>query len=96
MSEDFARQFQDLGELKSIVREPEDIGASGVEPLLPDDAARHGEALSDIRAVVDEYYGDHLDHISGEGERVVIERLVVPSNDLPHIEYQLVEEYDDG
>ena len=87
--------FQDLGELTQIVRTPEGTGPSGVETLLPDEPANHGEALEEIRAVIDEYYSESLDRLADENERVVVERLVVPSNDLPHIEYKIVDEVEE-
>lgn len=84
-------EFQDLGELKQTIRTIDEVGPSGVEPLVPDDSASHGEALQNLRAVIDEYYGDHLDRLANEDEEVIIERLVVLSDDLPYIEYSIVE-----
>jgi len=88
------QQFQDLGELKQVVRMPDETGASSVEILLPDEPANHGEALAEIREVVDKYYGGSFDRLTEEDERVIIERLVVPSDDLPRIEYQIVDDYE--
>jgi hypothetical protein len=94
MSEEDSRilTFQDLGELKQIVRFPDETGSAGVETLLPDEAASHGEALAEIREVVDKYYGGNFDRLADEDERVVVERFVAPSDDLPYIEYRVVDD----
>jgi len=86
------QQFQDLGELTQIIRMPDETGPSGVETLLPDEPANHSEALQELRAVIDEYYSESFDRLADDDERVIVERLVVPSNDLPHIEYKIVDE----
>lgn len=88
-------ELQDLGELTQTIRKEDDVGPSGVNVLVPDEAEEHADAISEIRSIIDEHYGDTLDRLSGEGERVVIERLVVQSDDLPHIEYRLVTDRDD-
>lgn len=88
-------EFQDLGNLSQTIRTVDEVGPSGVEPLVPDDATSHGEALQNLRAVIDEYYGDHLDRLADEDEEVIIERLVVLSDDLPYIEYSIVEGRDE-
>lgn len=87
-------ELQDLGDLSPIILKEEDTGPGGVEPLVTDDGKGFGEASEAFREVLDEYYGDRLDELAGDGERVLVDRLVVPSDDVPHVEYQIVEERD--
>lgn len=84
-------EFQDLGDLQLKLRSIEDTGPSGVEPLYPDDDKSHVEALEKIRDIVDEHYGEMFDRLCDDDEEVVIERLVLKSDDVPYIEYQVVD-----
>jgi hypothetical protein len=84
-------EYQDLGESKKLIRRPEETGRSGVEVLVPDGGSQT-EALEQIRDVIDEHYGNNLDRLCDDDERVVINRLVLQSDDLPHIEYRIVDE----
>ncbi len=88
-------ELQDLGELKTTLRTAEGTGPTGVETLRVNDGKSFSEASEAFRAVLDEYYGENFDRITGPDESVVIERLVVQSDDLPYIEYRIVEELDD-
>lgn len=88
-------ELQDLGELKSTIRTVEGVGPTGVEPLMPDEGTSFGEASEAFRGVLEEYYGDNLDRLAGEDERVLIERVVVKADDVPYIEYTIVDELDD-
>ena len=85
------KTFQDLGEVAQSVRFTEECGPRGVASLIPDDGS-HIDAMGNIRDIIDEYYGDNIDRIADDDQRVIIERLVVPSDDLPYIEYQLVDD----
>lgn len=85
-------EFQDLGDLSHTVRKQEDIGASGASVLMPDDDTSFGDASQAFRDVLDEHYSEHIDKLADDGETVIVERLVLPSDDVPRIEYQLVEE----
>lgn len=85
-------QFQDLGELQPTIRTVDGVGANGVARLIPDDDKSHVEALEDIREVIDEHYGERIEDLAEDGQEVVIERVVLRSDDLPHIEYRLVDE----
>jgi len=96
MDEDLdVEQFQDLGDLGQTLRLSEEVGGAGVEPLLPDDSGSHTSAIQKFRQIVDEHYGDNLERFAGDGEKVLIERLVVPSDDVPHIEYRVVDSRDE-
>lgn len=92
---DEIEEFQDLGDLKSTLRRSESVGPSGVESLVPDEGKTFAEAQAAFREVVEEYYGDNLDRLAGEDEEALIERIVVKSDDVPHIEYTVVEEIKD-
>jgi hypothetical protein len=90
MNEDVLK-FQDLGDLGQTLRTVDEVGPAGVEPLHPDEDESHNEALAKIRAIIDEYYGDSLDNLSSNGDKIIIERLVCPADDVPHIEFRRVE-----
>lgn len=92
MEHQSVESFQDLGDLTQTVRTTDEVGPSGIEPLVLDTDATHGDAMQELRAVIEKNYGDHLDRLADDGEKVIINRLVVQSDDHPHIEYQLVEE----
>jgi len=84
-------EFQDLGDLCSTIRKREDVGVNGVLRLQPDGDGSHAEAMEDIRDVIDEHYGERIDLVVDEDEKIIIERAVILSDNLPYIEYQLVE-----
>lgn len=87
-----AIESQDLGDVTVTIRPQDKAGPTGVESLIPDDNGSHIDALEEIRSIIDENYGNHIDSISDDGENVLIERLTLPSDDLPHIEYRIIEE----
>jgi hypothetical protein len=96
MDEDLdVEQFQDLGDVGKTLRTVDEVGGEGVSPLLPDGAGDHTAAIEEIREIVDEHYGDSLDELSGDDEKLVIERLVLPSDCVPHIEYRIVDSRDE-
>jgi|APHM01.1.fsa_nt_gi hypothetical protein len=86
------QEFQDLGELSKVVRIEDDVGPSGVDTLVLDDGKRFADAANDFREVLDEYYGDHIEKRTREDEKIVVERVVLQSDELPYIEYQIVSE----
>lgn len=86
------RDFQDLGELTRTIRREDEVGYSGVELLIPEPNGEHTEAIQEIRSVIDEHYGESVERLADDDERVIIEQLVIPADDLPYIEYTLVDE----
>jgi hypothetical protein len=86
------KQLQDLGDATVKVRPADDVGARGVTRLIPDDDGNHLNALEEIREVLDEHYGERIEEIANDGTEVVVERVVLPADDLPYIEYRLVDE----
>jgi hypothetical protein len=88
-------EFQDLGELTKTLRTVEGIGPSGVEVLRSNDDSTHSDAMEDFRAVVDGHYSDAIDELAGDAERVIIERIVIQSDERPYIEYSLVDEVEE-
>lgn len=87
------QEMQDLGEATRTIRPAREVGGSGVATLVPNEDASHLEAMEEIRAIIDEYYGESIDRVvDNDGDRVVVERLVVNSDDLPHMEYSIVSE----
>lgn len=85
-------QFQDLGDLSQKIRLITETGPSGVETLMPNDGVGHGEAMSDFRQVLESHYGNQLSELAGDDEQVIVQRIVLKSDEMPHIEYQLVDE----
>lgn len=93
MQPDFdVAQLQDLGDATVTVRRHDEVGSNGVARLLPDDDGSHLDALADIREVIDEHYGERIQALADDDEEAIIERVVLRSDDLPHIEYRVVEE----
>lgn len=88
-------EFQDLGDLGPTIRDGESVGVNGVLRLQPDGDASHAEAMEDIREVIDEHYGERIDSVVDEDEKIIIERAVILSDNLPYIEYQKVDEFTD-
>ena len=84
--------FQDLGDGTMTIREKNTIGPSGVETLVPDGDTSHIDALEDVRSIIDDYYGESIDNLCDDDEKVVIERVVFQSEALPHIEYTVVDD----
>lgn len=85
------RDFQDLGDATVTIRRWDEVGANGVARLIPDDDGSHLDALEDIRATIDEHYGERIQDLADDDQEVIIERVVLRSDDLPHIEYRVVE-----
>lgn len=85
-------EFQDFGEIKPIIRSTDMVGASGVQSITPDEDKSFADASEAFREVLDEYYSEWLDNIEQEDERLVIERLILQSDDIPYIEYTIVDE----
>jgi hypothetical protein len=85
-------ELQNLGELTQTIRTEDEVGQSGIESLIPEPDGKHTDAMQEIRSVIDEHYGESVERLAGDGEQVVIERLIVPADDLPHIEYTLVDD----
>jgi hypothetical protein len=85
-------ELQDLGSDSKILRREEDVSARGVESLVPDEGESHLEAMKEIREVIDEHYGDQIEDIAPAGHEAVVERIVLRSETVPHVEYTLVEE----
>lgn len=94
MDQEF-ESFQDLGEMRQRIRSQDGIGSTGVEVLPPDDDGNHGEALAEIREVVDEHYGDHISELEGDDEILVIEKISFRSDGLPYILYQRIDDWED-
>lgn len=88
-------EFQDVGDLKPVIRSIDMVGPSGVEPLVPDNDSTFGESTEVFRDVLDEHYGERLDELTEEDEELVIERLVIQADDVPYIEYTIVDEFED-
>jgi hypothetical protein len=84
--------MQDLGDFHETVRTTDQIRRSGVDVLMPDETGDHGEAMHGIREVLEQHYGEHLDELAEEGKVVIINRAVFPSDDVPRIEYTVVDE----
>lgn len=95
MTDEYARQFRDLGELSPTIRLESGVGPRGVEPLAPNDDESHITALEQIRTIIDEHYGDSIERLCGDDQELIIERAVFLSDNVPYIEYQIVEEADD-
>lgn len=92
MEDEPIEQLQDLGELQPTIRRVSEVGANGVARLIPDDNKSHIEALEDIRGTIEEHYGERIDDLAADDQEVVIDRVVLRADDLPHIEYRLVAE----
>lgn len=86
------RNFQDLGESTVTIRKWDEVGANGVARLIPDDDGSHLDALADIRETIDKHYGERIEDLADDGQEVIIERVVLRSDDLPHIEYRVATE----
>lgn len=87
-----ASAFQDLGDATLTIRNLDDIGPSGIAQLVPDDDGDHLGALEEIREVLEENYGEQLDKLTDDDEKLIVERAVLRSDELPHIEYRVVDE----
>lgn len=87
-------EYQDLGELKKVIRQPKETGASGVEMLVPDDG-RQIEALEQVSDAIHDHYGNSLDRLCDDDQRVIIERVTFRSDDLPYIEFTVVDEVEE-
>lgn len=86
-------EAQDLGELSVVTRPKENVSTRhNIEILYPDEGREHIEAMKAFRDVIDEYYGDRLDELVDDNERIIIERVYILSDDVPFIEYAVVEE----
>lgn len=84
---------QDLGELSQTVRQAEQVSTKrDVELLHPDADKTHGEAMEAFRDVIEEYYSERLDELTDDGEQLIITRANIVSNDVPMIEYAVVDE----
>jgi len=88
-------EFQDLGDLGPYIRSIDMVGASGVEPLVPNDDASFADASEAFREVLDEHYDERMDELTEDGEKLIVERLVLQADDVPYIEYSIVDEYSD-
>lgn len=85
-------ELQDFGELNPTLRRPSDIGASGVQPLVPDQDESHIDTMEVIREQIDQTYGDVLDSFTDSGEELLIDRVTFRADDVPIVEYTVVDE----
>jgi len=51
--------------------------------------------MEEIREVIDKHYGERINSVVDEDEKIIIERAVILSDNLPYIEYQKVDEFTD-
>lgn len=92
MKDEPIEQLQHLGDLQPKIRRVGDVGGNNVSRIIPDDDKSHIGAVENIRETIEEHYGDCIANLAGDEQEVVIERVVVRNDDLPHIEYRLVAE----
>lgn len=84
---------QDLGDLSQTIRQADGVSTGrDIELLYPDDDKEHIDAMQAFRDVLDEYYGDRLDELVDDDEELIITRVNIVSDDVPMIEYAVVEE----
>lgn len=88
-------EFQDLGDLGPYIRSIDMVGPSGVEPLVPNEDTSFADASEAFRDVLDEHYDERMDELTEDGEKLIVERLVLQADDVPYIEYSIVDEYND-
>jgi demethoxyubiquinone hydroxylase (CLK1/Coq7/Cat5 family) len=88
-------ELQDLGEIGPTIRPDNMVSSSGVATLTLDDESSFIDSMDALREVLDEHYGDHLEELSSEDEKLVIERVVLRSDEHPYIEFNVVEELSD-
>lgn len=84
---------QDLGDLTTTVRSKDEVSTRrNIDVLYPDSDKEHIDAMEGFRDVIEENYSEKLDELADDGERVIITRLIVVSDDIPMIEYAVVDE----
>ena len=92
MGDERIAEFQDLGSEEKTLRLVENVSSRGVQTLTPNSEGSHAEAMKEIREVIDKHYGPSIEKVAPEFHEPVVERLVLRSDTLPHMEYTLVEE----